>query len=260
VDARSPGSWPLLDGRRAVVTGGANGIGAAIVRELAAAGASPGAVLDLETSLGHGGTPDRWTEVPVDLREDASVSGAFATAREAVGGTIDVLVAVAGIVPSWTGIADVDPDVWDDVFRVNARGVMRTIQEAAPALADGGSIVVIASQNAWRGNENLASYVASKHAALGLVRSVALELGPRGIRVNAIGPGSVATDAYRARLRAREDAGGRTVEESLEADARGNPLRRLATPEDVARTTLFLASDLASGVTGHIVPVGSPFI
>ena len=257
---RSHGPWPLLDGRRAVVTGGANGIGAAIVRELAAAGAAPGVVLDLEASVGHGGAPEGWVEVAVDLRDDDSVSAAFATAREAVGGTIDVLVAVAGIVPSWAGIADVDPDVWDDVFRVNARGVMRTLQEAEPALADGASIVVIASQNAWRGTENLASYVASKHAALGLVRSVALELGPRGIRVNAIGPGSVATGAYRARLQAREDAGGRSVEESLEADARTNPLRRLATPEDVARTALFLASDLASGVTGHIVPVGSPFI
>ena len=70
----------------------------------------------------------------------------------------------------------------------------------------------------------------------------------------------MATEAYRARLQAREDAGGRTVEEALEADARTNPLHRLATPEDVARTALFLASDLASGVTGHIVPVGSPFI
>ena len=180
--------------------------------------------------------------------------------RSAVGGTIDVLVAVAGIVPAWTGIADLDPDVWDDVFRVNARGVMRTVQEAEPALRDGGAIVVIASQNAWRGNENLASYVASKHAALGLVRSLALELGARGIRVNAIGPGSIATEAYRARLQAREEAGGRTVEEALTAEGLTTPLQRLATAEEVARAVLFLASDLASGVSGHIVPVGSPFV
>ena len=256
----SAGTRPLLEGRRTIVTGGASGIGAAIVRELATAGASPGAVLDLEASLGDGDAPHGWTQVPIDLRDDASVSSAFVRARESVGGTIDVLVAVAGIVPAWSGIGALDPAIWDDVFRVNARGVMRTLQEAEPALADGASIVVIASQNAWRGSENLASYVASKHAALGLVRSVALELGPRGIRVNAIGPGPVATDAYVARLRAREAAGGRTVEEALEVDARTNPLRRLATPEDVARTALFLASDLASGVTGHIVPVGSPFI
>ena len=252
--------WPILAGCSAVVTGGANGIGAAIVRELAASGASPGVVLDLEASLGHATAPGGWSEVAVDLRDDASVTAAFRQAREAVGETIDVLVAVAGIVPTWTGIAELDSDVWDDVFRVNARGVMRTVQEAEPAMGDGAAIVVIASQNAWRGNENLASYVASKHAALGLVRSLALELGPRGIRVNAIGPGSIATEAYRDRLRAREDAGGRTVDEALAEEALATPLKRLATPEDVARTTLFLASDLASGVTGHIVPVGSPFI
>jgi NAD(P)-dependent dehydrogenase (short-subunit alcohol dehydrogenase family) len=254
------GLWPILAGRSAVVTGGANGIGAAVVRELAAAGTSPGVVLDLEPSLGRRTAPDGWREVAVDLRDDDSIRSAFAEARDVVGGTIDVLVAVAGIVPAWTGIADLDPDVWDDVFRVNARGVMRTVQEAEPALSDGGAIVVIASQNAWRGNENLASYVASKHAALGLVRSLALELGVRGIRVNAIGPGSIATEAYRARLKAREDAGGRTVEEALTAEGLTTPLQRLATAEEVARVVLFLASDLASGVSGHIVPVGSPFV
>jgi NAD(P)-dependent dehydrogenase (short-subunit alcohol dehydrogenase family) len=254
------GPWPILAGRSAVVTGGANGIGAAVVRELAAAGTSPGVVLDLEPSLGRRTAPDGWREVAVDLRDDDSIRSAFAEARDVVGGTIDVLVAVAGIVPAWTGIADLDPDVWDDVFRVNARGVMRTVQEAEPALSDGGAIVVIASQNAWRGNENLASYVASKHAALGLVRSLALELGVRGIRVNAIGPGSIATEAYRARLKAREDAGGRTVEEALTAEGLTTPLQRLATAEEVARVVLFLASDLASGVSGHIVPVGSPFV
>jgi NAD(P)-dependent dehydrogenase (short-subunit alcohol dehydrogenase family) len=260
VAAADHGPWPLLAGRRTVVTGGANGIGAAIVRELAGAGASPGVVLDLEPSLGRGTAPDGWSEVAVDLRDDASVTTAFGQARDAVGGTIDVLVAVAGIVPAWTGIAELDPDVWDDVFRVNARGVMRTIQEAVPAMGDGGSIVVIASQNAWRGNENLASYAASKHAALGLVRSLALELGPRGIRVNAVGPGPVPTDAYVERLRARAATGGLSVDAALEADARATPLGRLATPEDVARCVVFLASDLAASVTAHILPVGSPFV
>ncbi len=92
------------------------------------------------------------------------------------------------------------------------------------------------------------------------MRSLALELGSRGIRVNAIGPGSVATEAYIARLKAREDDGGRTVDEALASEGHATPLQRLTTPEEVARAVLFLASDLASGVTGHIVPVGSPFI
>jgi NAD(P)-dependent dehydrogenase (short-subunit alcohol dehydrogenase family) len=247
----------LLRGRRAVVTGGAKGIGAAVVGELAAAGASPGVVLDLESALGLHAVPGGWSELAVDLREDGSVSSAFEGAREALGGTIDVLVAVAGIVPAWAGIRGLDPSDWDDVFRVNARGVMRAVQEAEPAMGDGGAIVVVASQNAWRGNENLASYAASKHAALGLVRSLALELGPRGIRVNAVGPGPVPTEAYLDRLRARAAGGGRSVEAALEVDRRATPLGRLATPEDVARCVLFLASDLAAGVTGHILPVGA---
>jgi NAD(P)-dependent dehydrogenase (short-subunit alcohol dehydrogenase family) len=134
---------------------------------------------------------------------------------------------------------------------------MRTIQEALPVMAPGGSITVIASQNAWRGNENLASYTASKHAVLGLVRSVALELGPRGIRVNAVGPGSIATDAYLERLRRREREGGSQVEESLTRDGSTTALGRLATIDEVANAVLFLASDLASGVAGHLLPVGA---
>jgi NAD(P)-dependent dehydrogenase (short-subunit alcohol dehydrogenase family) len=243
--------------RRAVVTGGANGIGAAIVRELAGVGIRHGVILDLGRALGRSSVPEGWQEIPLDLRDDASVSDAFEWARETLG-SIDVLVAAAGIVPLWTGVGALDHNEWDEVFRVNARGVMRSIQETVPAMETGGAMVVIASQNAWRGNENLASYVASKHAALGLVRSVALELGPRAIRVNAIGPGSVATDAYVARLRRREHEGGLSVEDALARESRAAPLRRLTTVEDVARAALFLASDLASGVTGHILPVGAP--
>jgi NAD(P)-dependent dehydrogenase (short-subunit alcohol dehydrogenase family) len=185
------------------------------------------------------------------------VTTAFAEARAHVG-TLDILAAAAGIVPAWTGIGALDPAEWDNVFAVNARGVMRSIQEAHADMGEGGAIVVIASQNAWRGNEHLASYTASKHAALGLVRSLALELGPMGIRVNAIGPGSVATEAYRGRLRLREEAGGMTVEDALERERLTTPLRRLSTPDDIAAAAVLLASDLAGGVTGHVLPVGAP--
>jgi NAD(P)-dependent dehydrogenase (short-subunit alcohol dehydrogenase family) len=193
----------------------------------------------------------------MDLRDDASIAAAFAAARSFVG-SVDIVVAAAGIVPAWTGVATVDPAEWDEVFRVNARGVMRTIQETCTAMGEGSSVIVIASQNAWRGNEHLASYTASKHAALGLVRSAALELGPRGIRVNAIGPGSVATAAYRVRLERREAAGGASVDDALERERLTTPLRRLATADEIASATVFLASDLAAGVTGHILPVGAP--
>jgi NAD(P)-dependent dehydrogenase (short-subunit alcohol dehydrogenase family) len=214
-----------------------------------------GVILDLPAAVGAFPAPEGWAEIAVDLREDDSIREAFARVHETLH-AIDVLVAAAGIVPAWTGIVDMDPDEWDEVFRVNARGVMRTIQEARAGLSEGAAIVVIASQNAWRGNEHLAGYTASKHAALGLVRSLALELGPQGIRVNAIGPGSVATDAYLDRLRRREAAGGAAVEQALANDARQTTLQRLTTVEDVARATVFLASELASGVAGHVLPVG----
>jgi NAD(P)-dependent dehydrogenase (short-subunit alcohol dehydrogenase family) len=248
---------PLVSGRTAVVTGGANGIGAAIVRRLSACGAARGVVLDLPAALGRNAPPDGWSEITVDLRDDESVTNAFAEARAGLG-SIDILVAAAGVVPPWSGIDTIDADEWDAVFRVNARGVMRSIQEGRRAMSEGGAIVVIASQNAWRGSPQLAGYTASKHAALGLVRSVALELGLAGIRVNAIGPGSVATEAYRGRLGRREAEGGLSVDEALERERLTTPLRRLATPDEIAGAAVFLASDLASGITGHVLPVGAP--
>ena len=244
----------LLAGRSVVVTGGANGIGAAIVRVLAEAGADRGAVLDLATA--GAALPGGWTAVDVDLRDADAAAAAFATVRDALG-TIDVLVAAAGIVPLWTGIEAMDLGEWDDVVDVNARGVLCSMRGALPAMSGDGAIVVIASQNAWRGSAMLPAYAASKHAVLGLVRSAALELGPRGIRVNAVGPGSVATDAYRARLARRAQEGGPVVDEALARDAGFTALQRLATADEVANGVLFLASRLASGVTGHVLPVGA---
>jgi NAD(P)-dependent dehydrogenase (short-subunit alcohol dehydrogenase family) len=246
----------LLAGGTAVVTGGANGMGARIVQRLAEAGVHRGVSLDLPEALNRTQLPDGWREIAVDLRDDASVTAAFAKARDFLS-TINILVAAAGIVPLWTGICDLDPREWDAVLGVNARGVARSIQETVPAMSGGGAIVVIASQNAWRGNPNLASYVASKHAVVGLVRSVALELGPKGIRVNAIAPGSVATDAYVGRLKRREQENGLTVEEALERDGKTTPLQRLATADEIASGVLFLASELASGVAGHLLPIGA---
>jgi NAD(P)-dependent dehydrogenase (short-subunit alcohol dehydrogenase family) len=241
-----------LAGRTAVVTGGASGIGAGIARVLADAGVERGAVLDLARAP----VPDGWIAVDADLRDADRTGAAFATVRDTLG-TIDVLVAAAGIVPLWKGVQSLDLAEWDDVVAVNARGVLCSMREALTAMPDDGAIVVVASQNAWRGSAVLPVYAASKHAVLGLVRSAALELGPRGIRVNAVGPGSVATEAYRSRLATRAAAGGPTVDAALARDAGYTALGRLATVDEVANAVLFLASRLASGVTGHILPVGA---
>jgi NAD(P)-dependent dehydrogenase (short-subunit alcohol dehydrogenase family) len=240
----------LLTGRRALVTGGARGIGAAVVERLAREGAD-GFVIDLEPALADGRTPPGWTGVAADLRDDGEVARAF----EQVAEPLDVVVAAAGIVPPWRGVGELDLDEWDRVFAVNARGVAATLRQAAPRLACGASVVVVTSLNAWRGDPNLTAYVASKHAALGIVRSAALDLGRRDIRVNGVAPGPIATEPLLERLRAREREGGLAVADALAQAAAATALGRIATADEVAAATLFLASDLASGITGHLLPV-----
>ena len=182
-------------------------------------GASPGVVLDLEGSLGRGSLPEGTRARSLSTSATTlDIRSAFAQAQDAVAGMVDVLVAVAGNRPRIDRDRRARPRCLQPCFRVNAHGVMRTVPETEPAMGDGGAIVVITSQNAWRGNENLASYVASKHTALGLVRSLALELGPRGIRVNAGIGRSRRTPASAPGSRPGEQAGGRTVDEALAAE------------------------------------------
>jgi NAD(P)-dependent dehydrogenase (short-subunit alcohol dehydrogenase family) len=246
----------LLDGKTAVVTGGASGLGAGIVQRFASAGAH-GVVLDLP-SVSDRDAPAGWSTVGADVRDEAAVAAAFAEIgrRHA---NVDVLVAAAGIVPGWTDVASTDLAQWDDVFAVNVRGMIATIQQAVPLMTAGGAIVAIGSLNSWYGDPNLTAYVASKHAVLGIVRSAALDLGRRGIRVNAIGPGPIATDALLARMARRERELGIPVAEALDSAARRTALGRMATVEEVAGAVLFLAGDLSSGITGHLLPVDAGF-
>lgn len=238
----------LLAGRRALVTGGATGLGATVVALFAAEGAT-GAVLD---RTDPGGLPAGWTAHTCDVRSEESVATATAQAATAHG-SFEVACINAGVVPDWQRTADIDLDTWDQVMAVNARGAVATLKHCCPYLTSPSSVVVTGSLNSWRGDPNIAAYAASKHAVLGLVRSAAMDLGPDGVRVNAVAPGPVATAALRDRIARR--SGAAAVDDTLHALAERTALRRLATDEDVARTILFLASDLAFAVTGQVIPV-----
>ncbi|MET0237236.1 MAG: SDR family oxidoreductase [Kibdelosporangium sp.] len=241
----------LLAGRRVIVTGGANGIGAVVAQRFAEMGAR-GVVLDLPTATAS--PPDGWASAPVDVRDEDSMRAAVAEAVQVLDG-VDAVVAAAGVVPSWQRPAEMDLADFDRILAINARGVACTIKHTAPVLGQGATITVVASLNSWRGDPNITSYAASKHAALGIVRSAAMALGRSGIRVNAVAPGPIATDALRARMASRQDTTGLDVADALRAAAQSTALGRIATAAEVADTIAFLTSDLSSAVTGQLINV-----
>jgi NAD(P)-dependent dehydrogenase (short-subunit alcohol dehydrogenase family) len=159
-------------------------------------------------------------------------------------------------VPAWTETAELDLGELDRVLAVNVRGVAATLKHAVPSLKErGGSVVVMASLNAHRAHPRQHLYTVSKHAVLGLARSAALDLGRFGIRVNALAPGPVATDALLERIALRAAAGGLPVGDALDEAAAETALGRMVTEDDVAGAALFLASDLSAGITGTLIPV-----
>lgn len=244
---------PLMNGRRVLVTGGTSGIGAAVVARLAAEGAR-GAVLDLREALQRATLPYGFTGFAVDVRDESSVAEAVAGALRDID-PLDAVIPCAGIVPGWTTLAELDLPEFDDVMAVNARGVAVTLKYAGPHVRDGGAIAVVGSLNSWRGDAHLASYVAAKHAVLGLVRTAALDLGRRRIRVNAVAPGPIATEALLTRMRRRAQDGGVSVENALADAAAATATGRIATVEDVAGALLFLVCELSAGISGQLIPV-----
>lgn len=238
-------------GKFVLVTGGATGLGSGMVNTFHDAGAH-GVIVDYRSPT-H--LHENWKFVECDLSDEDQVAQTFG-AIESDGREIDVLIANAGIVPEWSSISETSSDVWDNVMSVNSRGLFLTLKYGFKALhKPGGAVVVTASINAWKGDANIVPYVASKHAALGIVRSAALDFGKYGIRVNAIGPGPIATEALLTRIRKRSSALDVEVNKSLSFLEAQTALGRLATIEEVANTALFLGTEMSSGITGQLVNV-----
>ena len=233
----------LLAGRIAAVTGGGRGIGAAIAQCFRAEGATV-VTLDLAGA-----------DIACDVTEEMQVEAAFA-AIAARHGRLDVLVANAGLVPPWRELTALDMAEWDRVFAVNVRGVALCLKHAVPLMPRGGAVVAMGSIMSEQGAPRQALYNATKHAVLGIVRVAAQELGARGIRVNALGPGPIATEALRSRVAARATSGlGPSPDAALAAYGAETPLGRIATEEEVAKAALFLASELSSAITGRLLRV-----
>ncbi len=243
-----------LKGKIAVVTGGSRGIGRAVCQAFSDAGAH-GAALDVVFAKGASALPEHWLAVQADVTQEGDLVAAFESASRHFG-QVDFVVANAGIVPPWRETAHIDLEEWDRVFAVNARGVIATIKSAVPHLLKrGGAIVVLCSFNSFRAHPQQCAYVASKHAALGIVRTTALDLGRHGIRVNAVAPGVVPTEALRGRVDRRASAAGQPSESILDQFVSATALKRLTTEAEVANAIVFLCEDRASGITGEMLRI-----
>ncbi|MFV0406594.1 MAG: SDR family NAD(P)-dependent oxidoreductase [Propioniciclava sp.] len=247
-----------LDQQVALITGGAQGIGAAIAQRFAAAGAAiviadlqPGdAVIDRIRAAGG-----RATSVSMDVTDPEQVRAGFAQAESEMG-PVDVLVNNAAIGTPVALIADVDPAAWERTLRINLVGTMLCIQAASQSMQSrGGTIINIASNVAKRGLPNRSAYVASKWGVLGLTQTAALELVDAGIRVNAICPGPVETPHLDEVMQGHARAEGKTVEQVAEQWRTGAPMQRFIELEEIASVALFLASTSSSAMTGQALNV-----
>jgi NAD(P)-dependent dehydrogenase (short-subunit alcohol dehydrogenase family) len=256
VSAKPVADLLSLAGRRAVVTGGARGLGRAIAARLAEAGASvlvgdrdaEGA--DAAALAIAGETGSRAIGCDLDMTDSTSVAACARRAVDELGG-LDIWVNNAGIFPT-SPATEMSDAAWDQVVDVNLRGAFIGCREAARAMiaaGKGGVIVNIASTAGLRGTgPGVAHYVASKHGVTGLTKQLAIEFGEHGIRVLGIAPSIIVTEGVKALQAQTAGAGGQAM--SFQC-----VLGRLGVPDDIARVALFCASDMSIYMTGTTIPV-----
>ena len=237
-----------LDGKRTIVTGGAGGIGGAIARRMAEAGARI-MIADLNGEKAKGGAAALGPEhisAAVDVTSLDAVNAMVATAEREMGG-VDVLVHSAGVA-MLRDVLEVDPADWKRVIEINLIGTYHACLAVARSMAakkSGGSLITISSVAAARPSRGASAYGAAKGGVVALTKALAVDLADRGIRVNSIAPGPVETGMARSEHRS----------ETRVMFERMIPMHRYARAEEIASAALFLACDESSYVSGSIVTV-----
>jgi NAD(P)-dependent dehydrogenase (short-subunit alcohol dehydrogenase family) len=246
---------PLLDNKVCVVTGGAGSIGLASARLFLREGAKVMLVdlreAHLEGSLRSLGSPNA-DAVVADVG-DAAATQAYIERTVEKFGAIDVLFSNAGNQGPVVPVTEYPEEAFDAQIRVHVRGAFLACKYGLPRMNDGGSLIITSSVVGAMGAPGVVAYVTAKHAQVGLMRSVAKEAARRRIRVNTLHPGPVDND-FQARI---EESIGRMAG-GIDATKLLNdaiPLHRHASPEEIARSALYLASDLSSFVTGSMLMV-----
>ncbi len=242
-----------LEGKACIITGGAGSLGAATARLFLAEGArvllvdrSAEALAPLATELG----PNVAVQI-ADVSDAAQTATYVAAALERFG-RIDVLFSNAGNFGSVAPIAEYSDADFDAVWAVHVRGAYLAAKHASPHMTTGGSIIITSSVAATRGDPGVYGYITAKHAQTGLMRCLAKELAPRGIRVNTIHPGPI-DNGFQANVEK-----GLSAELGRDATAFFDeliPLHRHGRPEEIARSVLYLASDQSSFTTGAMLMV-----
>ena len=244
-----------LSGRRAVVTGGASGLGAQIVRRLAEAGAdviagdidaARAAALASDVAAATG---RRVIGCHLDVADTTTLAAAADRAIAEMGG-LEIWVNNAGIFPTTGPAIDVADEFIDRMLTVNTRGTFAGAREAARRMTHGGVIVNLVSTAGFKASVGISAYVTSKHAVVGITKALALEFGPLDIRVLGVAPTVINTPGVQAQLAPLRSAG-------LDIDQRiaANLLGRMGVPDDIARVVVFACSDLAAFMTGSTLAV-----
>jgi len=238
-------------GKRVVVTAGGSGIGACLVRRFIGAGARV-AYCDLDP----GEVPDGAMAFTADVTDEAQMQAFFGAVEDGLGG-VDILCANAGTGGPAAPLAEMEFGAWRACLAANLDGAFLSCRWAAARMSEqgAGAIVLTSSTSGQWGVPTRAPYVAAKWGLLGLMKTLAMELGPRGVRVNAICPGAVEGDRMERVIEMEAAARGVPTDEIRKLYAEGTSLRTWVTADDLADTILFLTSPQGAKISGQAIAV-----